>query len=90
MNSLEDVPFRVEVYVTVEGREHQVAMKPGTSTLPTSSLKPLLRESVQNVVDRLAGAPMVLSVGGQLKQYFQIEYPRWKFRVVGSRIVAEK
>ena len=90
MNSLEDVPFRVEVYVTVEGREHRVAMKPGTSTLPTSSLKPLLRESVQNVVDRLAGAPMVLSVGGQLKQYFQIEYPRWKFRVVGSRIVAEK
>lgn len=61
-----------------------------TSTLPTSSLKPLLREAVQNVVDRLAGAPMVLSVGGQLKQYFQIEYPRWKFRVVGSRIVAEK
>jgi hypothetical protein len=45
---------------------------------------------VQNFVDRLAAAPMVLTVGGQLKQFFQIEYPRWKFRVVGSRIVPEK
>lgn len=45
---------------------------------------------VQRVVDRLADAPMILKVDGQLAPFFQIEYPRWKFHVTGSRIVPEK
>jgi len=45
---------------------------------------------VQSVVDRLANAPMVLRVAGQLAPFFQIEYPRWRFRVAGGRIAPEK
>lgn len=45
---------------------------------------------VQRVVDRLADAPMILRVRGQLAPFFQIEYPRWKFHVTGGRIVPEK
>lgn len=45
---------------------------------------------VQRVVDTLSTAPMVLSVDGQLAPFFQIEYPRWRFRVNGGRIVPEK
>ncbi len=45
---------------------------------------------VQRVVDRLADAPMILKVDGQLAPFFQIEYPRWKFHVNGSRIEPEK
>ena len=45
---------------------------------------------VQRVVDRLADAPMILKVDGQLAPFFQVEYPRWKFRVTGGRIEPEK
>lgn len=44
----------------------------------------------QRVVDRLANAPMVLKVDGQLAPFFQVEYPRWKFHVTGGRIESEK
>jgi hypothetical protein len=44
----------------------------------------------QRVVDRLASAPMVLKVDGQLAPFFQIEYPRWKFHVIGGKIQSEK
>ncbi len=44
----------------------------------------------QTVVDRLCEAPMVLSVEGQMAPFFQIEYPRWRFHVTGSKIVPEK
>jgi len=45
---------------------------------------------VQRIVDQLSAAPMVLKVDGQLAPFFQIEYPRWKFHVSGSRIIPEK
>lgn len=45
---------------------------------------------VQDVVDRLCAAPMILKVDGQLAPFFQIEYPRWKFHVSRGRIVPEK
>jgi hypothetical protein len=45
---------------------------------------------VQRIVDRLASAPMVLKVDGQLAPFFQIEYPRWKFHVSGGKIRSEK
>jgi hypothetical protein len=45
---------------------------------------------VQRVIDRLASAPMVLKIDGQLAPFFQVEYPRWKFHVNGGRIESEK
>lgn len=169
LNSLRDVPYKIDVSLTMKGRQHRVfAVTPGNSKRPIhADLKPLLiylfrrtdsgpaapealverfkfetrevlTESirranseglgsglrskqgddayegcvkaveeyllpkllrmwlhlsegfVQQVIDRLASAPMILDVGGQLKPYFQIEYPRWKFHVVGSKIVHEK
>ena len=45
---------------------------------------------VQRMIDRLSEAPMILQVDGQLSPFFQIEYPRWKFHVVGGKIVPEK
>ncbi|MGY8826251.1 MAG: hypothetical protein ACKVJG_20345 [Candidatus Latescibacterota bacterium] len=45
---------------------------------------------VQRVVDRLADAPMILKVDGQLAPFFQVEYPRWRFHVTGGRIEPEK
>ncbi len=45
---------------------------------------------VQRIVDRLADAPMILKVDGQLAPFFQVEYPRWKFHVAGGCIQSEK
>lgn len=45
---------------------------------------------VQRVIDQLSAAPMLLKIGGQLAPFFQIEYPLWKFRVIGGKIVPEK
>ncbi len=45
---------------------------------------------VQRIVDRLAEAPMILQVDGQLTPFFQIEYPRWRFHVTGGEIVPER
>jgi hypothetical protein len=45
---------------------------------------------MQRMIDRLSEAPMILQVDGQLSPFFQIEYPRWKFHVVGGKIVPEK
>lgn len=50
----------------------------------------ITEQFTQTVVDRLCEAPMILSVEGQLAPFFQIEYPRWKFHVTGSKIVPEK
>jgi hypothetical protein len=50
----------------------------------------ITEEYTQTVVDRLCEAPMILSVDGQLAPFFQIEYPRWRFHVTGSKIVPEK
>ena len=44
----------------------------------------------QRIVDRLAEAPMILQVSGQLAPFFQIEYPRWKFHVTGGEITPER
>lgn len=44
----------------------------------------------QTVVDRLSEAPMILKVEGQLAPFFQLEYPRWHFKVVGSKVLSEK
>ncbi len=50
----------------------------------------ITEEFTQAMVDRLCEAPMILSVEGQLAPFFQIEYPRWRFHVTGSKIVPEK
>ena len=50
----------------------------------------ITEQFTQTVVDRLCEAPMILSVDGQLAPFFQIEYPRWKFHVTGSKIIPEK
>ena len=50
----------------------------------------ITEKSTQTIVDRLCEAPMILSVEGQLAPFFQIEYPRWKFHVTGSKILPEK
>ena len=50
----------------------------------------ITEQFTQLVVDRLCEAPMILSVEGQLAPFFQIEYPRWKFHVTGSKIIPEK
>ena len=50
----------------------------------------ITEQFTQLLVDRLCEAPMILSVEGQLAPFFQIEYPRWKFHVTGSKIIPEK
>lgn len=45
---------------------------------------------IQRMVDGLGEAPMILRVDGQLAPFFQIEYPRWRFHVTGSKIVPKK
>lgn len=50
----------------------------------------ITEQFTQTVVDRLGETPMILSVEGQLAPFFQLEYPRWKFHVTGSKIIPEK
>lgn len=50
----------------------------------------ITEQFTQRMVDRLGEAPMILSVDGQLAPFFQIEYPRWRFHVTGSKIIPEK
>jgi hypothetical protein len=45
---------------------------------------------VQQRVDQLSAAPMILKVDGQLAPFFQIEYPHWQFHVSGQRIRSRK
>ena len=48
------------------------------------------RKYTQGIVDRLAAAPMVMDVKGQIAPFFQFEYPHLKFHVSGAKIVPEK